>query len=103
MTINPSESEAERIKKTFLENPWSNAYWFARMFINSDKYGSIGKENKLLAEIAIGLRSIAEDKNSDDKYFFVWAMAFFVVVAFGLIAFWGFMFFVANAIVECLK
>lgn len=31
MTINPSESEAERIKKTFLENPWSNAYWFARM------------------------------------------------------------------------
>lgn len=44
MTINPSESEAERIKKTFLENPWSNAYWFARMFINSDKYGSIGKE-----------------------------------------------------------
>ena len=33
MTINPSESEAERIKKTFLENPWSNAYWFARMFM----------------------------------------------------------------------
>ena len=63
LTINPSESEAERIKKTFLENPWSNAYWFARMFINSDKYGSIGKENKLLAEIAIGLRSIAEDMN----------------------------------------
>ena len=67
MTINPSESEAERARKTFLENPWSNAYWFARMFINSDKYGSIGKENKLLVEIAIGLRSIIEDKNNDDK------------------------------------
>ena len=23
MTINPSESEAERARKTFLENPWS--------------------------------------------------------------------------------
>lgn len=39
----------------------------------------------------------------EDKRFFVWAMAFLVIVAFGLIAFWGFMFFVANAIIECLK
>jgi len=47
------------------ENKWDNAYWFARMLISNDKYGSIGKNNKLLSIIASSLRVIAkENKNS---------------------------------------
>jgi hypothetical protein len=25
-------------------SPWRNAYWFARMLLNTDQYGAIGKK-----------------------------------------------------------
>lgn len=69
-----SKYELEQIKgikdinDMVLDNPWRNAYWFARILINGDKYGSIGKENNLLHEIIIGLKRIISDNElSDDK------------------------------------
>lgn len=50
-----------------IDNPWRNVYWFARMLINNDKYGSIGKDNKVLNAIASNLRQILESDLSDDK------------------------------------
>ncbi|QAR34385.1 hypothetical protein EP073_13530 [Geovibrio thiophilus] len=52
-----------------LENPWRNAYWFSRMLINNDKYGAIGKENRLLLNICETLKVILDDKiiSDDDK------------------------------------
>lgn len=47
-----------------VENRWQNVYWFARMLINNDKYGSIGKENDLLSKLASSLRII---KKENDK------------------------------------
>lgn len=41
-----------------LENVWNNAYWFSRMLIYGDKYGGIGKDNKLLSLIASSLRLV---------------------------------------------
>lgn len=59
--------EAKRIESAVLSNPWRNSYWFARMLINNDKYGAVGKENKLMLEICICLRKILEDRtNTDD-------------------------------------
>ena len=60
---------AERLPNEHLENPWINVYWFARMLISSDKYGAIGKENKLITEMALGLKIILKDMqlNSDKK------------------------------------
>lgn len=55
------ESVQNEIGNVILQNPWRNAYWFARMLINGDKYGAIGKENKLLAEICLSLRQIIDD------------------------------------------
>ncbi len=49
-----------------LENPWRNAYWFARMLINNDKYGSVGSDSKLLAEIGQGLRTVIADKSQPE-------------------------------------
>ena len=55
------------IEEKVIENPWGNAYWFARMLINNDKYSAIGKENRLLAEICVALQKIVEDNKLDSK------------------------------------
>lgn len=44
-----------------INNRWENVYWFSRMLINSDKYGGIGKDSKLLAKIASALKLIDKD------------------------------------------
>ncbi len=51
------------------KNRWQKVYWFARMLINTDKYGGIGKENKLLTTIASSLRLLQEENiKKDPKY-----------------------------------
>lgn len=51
-----------------LENKWQNVYLFARMLINTDKYGGVGKNNNLLLLIASSLRVIAEENRANNKY-----------------------------------
>ncbi len=47
-----------------LDNKWNNVYWFARMLINTDKYGNLGKNSKLLSTIITSLKLISlENKN----------------------------------------
>lgn len=46
-----------------VEKRWENVYWFSRMLINNDKYGSVGKENDLLTRIASSLRLVKEDND----------------------------------------
>lgn len=45
---------------SILENPWDNVYWFARMLVNSDRYGGIGTESKTMMSLVSGLRSIID-------------------------------------------
>jgi hypothetical protein len=47
-----------------LENPWHKAYWFARMLINSDKYGGIARENKVLLSITSALRLVSQESKN---------------------------------------
>lgn len=54
-------------QKKIIQNPWRNAYWFARMLINGDKYGAVGKDRTLLTEISLGLKKILEDKNQPEE------------------------------------
>lgn len=49
-----------------LENKWDNVYWFARMLINNDKYGGIGKENKLLTRISSSLKLVASENKREN-------------------------------------
>lgn len=56
-------SDDKNIEKIVIENPWRNVYWFSRMLINGDKYGAIGKESKLLVDLAINLRKIINDND----------------------------------------
>ena len=59
---NTSEKEI-KIEDPLLKNPWRNAYWFARMLINGDKYGGIGADSKLLAELSVALRKVLDDES----------------------------------------
>lgn len=55
-----------KIKDLVLGSPWRNVYWFARILINGDKYGAIGKDSSLLLEICLGLKKIISDKSTND-------------------------------------
>jgi hypothetical protein len=39
------------------QSPWDNVYWFARMLIASDKYGSVGTDTTSMAQIASAIYS----------------------------------------------
>ena len=43
-------NEIMHISETIATSPWKNAYWFARMLINGDKYGAVGtnKESQMV-------------------------------------------------------
>ena len=61
-----TELDSQNIQKQVLENPWRNVYWFARMLINGDKYGGVGKSSKMLALMAAELRLILQDKTHNE-------------------------------------
>lgn len=52
---------SQDVDALILENPWKNAYWFARMLISNDKYGALGKNNELLLQITSQCRMILDD------------------------------------------
>lgn len=39
-------------------SPWRNAYWFARMLLNTDQYGAIGKKDDFIYALVAKLESI---------------------------------------------
>jgi|GEM_PF-5254714 len=59
-------NEGQDIKHHTLESSWKNAYWFARMLINSDKYGGIGRDSTTLCKIANQLHTILEQDEQPD-------------------------------------
>lgn len=50
-----------------IQNKWHNLYWFARMLINTDKYGGIGKDSKVLKHLATSLRLIKHENKNLEK------------------------------------
>ncbi len=54
-------------EKQLIENPWRNVYWCARMLINSDKYGAVGKDSQTLSQITAELRLVIENKEHNNQ------------------------------------
>lgn len=50
-------------------SPWRNAYWFARMLLNTDQYGAVGKKEKALIALVGQLEVIlkCEALSNDEK------------------------------------
>lgn len=57
----------DTLEKLKIKSKWENVYWFSRMLISNDKYGSIGKDNSLLAVIASTLRIIESENKSSSS------------------------------------
>lgn len=50
-----------------LKSPWNKVYWFARNLINTDKYGGIGSDSKLIAKLSSSLKDIVDNKNDANE------------------------------------
>jgi hypothetical protein len=52
---------------TKFNSPWENVYWFARMLINIDKYGAVGKHTSFLVRLSSDLRISLKINDCDEK------------------------------------
>ena len=47
---------------------WHNSYWYARMLISTDKYGGVGKDNKVIKHIATILNLIKLEQSHQKEH-----------------------------------
>lgn len=61
---------ATEVKDVVNESPWRNAYWFARMLLNTDQYAAIGKKEKVMGEILSRVSPVLQNSglNNDEKF-----------------------------------
>lgn len=58
------------VNNVIYNSPWRNVYWFARMLLNTDQYGAIGKKEDFIYALISKLESILDCKVlSDDEKF----------------------------------
>ena len=55
------------VLKTVYESPWRNAYWFTRNLLNTDQYGAIGKDEKLMQAILLETKAVLVQPLSDEE------------------------------------
>ncbi len=50
-------------------SPWRNAYWFARMLLNTDQYGAVGKKEEFISKVIKKIESIigCNELTNDEK------------------------------------
>jgi len=58
------------VKQAVYESPWRNCYWFARMLMNTDQYGAVGKKNDFLLNLVNKIEVILGQPalNENEKY-----------------------------------
>lgn len=62
--------EKSNLEYVVYNSPWKNAYWFARMLLNTDQYGAIGKKEELMTSLVVEIESIIEQPSlsNNDKF-----------------------------------
>ena len=53
-------NDLQVVNDVIYNSPWRNAYWFARMLLNTDQYGAIGKKEDFLYTLVGKLESILD-------------------------------------------
>ena len=53
-------NNVETFRNVIHESPWRNAYWFARMLLNTDQYGALGKKEEFLSSLVTKLERTLE-------------------------------------------
>lgn len=54
------------IRDVVYNSPWRNSYWFARMLLNTDQYGAIGKKEDLMNDIVLHLEAVLNNEVLDE-------------------------------------
>ena len=63
-------NDLQEVQDVVHTSPWRNAYWFARMLLNTDQYGAIGKKEAFMASLVAKLEKFLEcDALSADEKF----------------------------------
>ncbi len=60
-------SFADQVKMAVYYSPWRNCYWFARMLMNTDQYGAVGKKDTLLLSIVSHVETILAQATLNDE------------------------------------
>ncbi|MCR5208064.1 MAG: hypothetical protein K6C14_06260 [Eubacterium sp.] len=62
-------SELQVVNDVVYNSSWRNAYWFARMLMNTDQFGAIGKREGLVLTLTTKLESVLEspELSNDEK------------------------------------
>ncbi len=64
------KEELLAVNNVIHNSPWRNVYWFARMLLNTDQYGAIGKKENFISNLAVEIESIlnCDSLNENEKY-----------------------------------
>lgn len=55
------------VTKAVYESPWRNAYWFTRNLLNTDQYGAIGKDERLMQAILLETKAVLASPLTDEE------------------------------------
>lgn len=57
----------ESVRDAVYNSSWRNVYWFARMLLNTDQYGALGKKEELMTLLVSELEAIIEQPHLSDQ------------------------------------
>ena len=60
----------KNLDEVVYNSPWRNAYWFARMLLNTDQYGAIGKKEEVMTSLVSEVEAVIEQHQltEEDKF-----------------------------------
>ena len=62
-----TEGLDQRVSKAVYDSPWRNSYWFARMLLNTDQYGAIGKKGEKMLTLVGEMEAVLEQPQLTDE------------------------------------
>lgn len=57
----------ELVKRSVYNSPWRNAYWYARMLMNTDQYGALGKKDVLMQNLVTKVEAYLNSTTLSDE------------------------------------
>lgn len=58
--------DKEQLNNAIYNSPWRNTYWFTRNLLNTDQYGALGKDERVLQSILTETKAILIQPLSDE-------------------------------------
>lgn len=59
--------DVNEIRAAVNDSPWRNSYWFTRNLLNTDQYGAIGKDERLMRAILLEAKAVLIQDLTDEE------------------------------------